>query len=95
MVTKEDIQNLANLARIDIQESEIESFRAKMEGVLEYVSEVQKITAEAPTGTPEVPAHHNAFREDGEPIETGKYTEAIIRNVPEKEGNYVKVRKIL
>jgi Asp-tRNA(Asn)/Glu-tRNA(Gln) amidotransferase C subunit len=44
---------------------------------------------------PEAGEHRNAFREDENPHETGKYTESIIKNAPEKEGNYVKVRKIL
>ena len=37
MITTEDIQNLANLARIEVADNETESIRKKMEGVLEYV----------------------------------------------------------
>jgi len=94
MVSNEDILNLANLARIEIKVEELEKIRLKMEGVLEYVSEVQKIVTDD-ANLSEVPALHNVFREDGEPIVPGIYTDAISANAPEKSGSYIKVRKIL
>ena len=96
MITTEDIQNLANLARIEVADNETESIRKKMEGVLEYVSEVQGLSKEDESSdTPVIGLNHNVLREDGDPHETGKYTESIVKNAPEKEGNYNKVRKIL
>jgi len=94
MISKEDIKKLADLARIDVREDELENIRAKMEGVLSYVSEVQEITSSAPTKE-DVPVLHNVLREDGEPEISGSYTDAILANAPEKEGHYIKVRKIL
>lgn len=95
MITKEDIQNLAELSRIDLQENELEGVRSKLEGVLGYVSEVQKLAKESADEAQELPLHHNAFREDAVPHETGLYTEAILKNAPSSEGGYVKVKKIL
>ena len=96
MISKDDIQNLANLARIDVAENEIEGIRQKMEGILDYVSEVQALSKEeASFETPDSGENRNAFREDAEPHEEGKYTESLIRNAPHKEGNYLKVKKIL
>ena len=92
MVSKQDIQNLADLARIEIQEEEIESTREKMEGILQYVSEVQSITSADDKALFEVPTLHNVFRKDGEPDTAGVYTDAILKNAPETEAGYIKVR---
>ena len=95
MITKDDVQNLANLARIEVRDDEVEGIRQKMEGILAYVSEVQDLAKEETLDVPDVGVNHNVLREDAEPHEGEKYTEAIIKNAPGKEGNYVKVKKIL
>ncbi|MFA5830809.1 MAG: Asp-tRNA(Asn)/Glu-tRNA(Gln) amidotransferase subunit GatC [Candidatus Paceibacterota bacterium] len=96
MITKEDVQNLANLARIEVKDDEMESIRQKMEGILDYVSEVQNLSKEgAPEDVPDAGENRNVLREDAEPHEGEKYTSNIMRNAPDKEGNYIKVKKIL
>lgn len=93
MITNDDVKNLAELARIDIPEGEIENLRKDMEGVLAYVSEIQKVAGDK--GEKEVLEHRNVFREDGEPHEKGLYTKGVLENAPETEGDYIKVKKIL
>jgi aspartyl-tRNA(Asn)/glutamyl-tRNA(Gln) amidotransferase subunit C len=96
MITKEEILKLADLARIEVADDEIENIRQKMEGILDYVSEIQTLSGEDTLSeVPEVGENRNVFREDEEPHDGRKYTESIIKNAPEKEGDYVKVRKIL
>ena len=95
MITNNDVQNLANLARIDVSENEIDGVRKKMESVLDYVSEVQSLTDSSVSDIPTVGENRNVFRDDENAHDSEKYTKNIINNVPEKEGNYVKVRKIL
>lgn len=96
MITKEEVFTLADLARIEVSDNEVESICQKMEGVLEYVSEVRGLSPEgAFSGMPETSEHRNVLREDAKPHETGKYTDSIIKNAPDKEGGYIKVRKIL
>jgi aspartyl-tRNA(Asn)/glutamyl-tRNA(Gln) amidotransferase subunit C len=96
MITKEEVLKLADLARIEVSDNEVEGIRQKMGGILGYVSEVQNLSEEDGAElVPEAGENRNVFREDAEPHETGKYTESIIKNAPEKEGEYIKVRKIL
>lgn len=96
MITKEDIQKLADLARIEVEEGEIERLRSSMEGILNYVSEVGKISSEENAETaPEAGPLRNVFREDGEPHESAAYTAGVLENAPETEGGYIKVKKIL
>jgi aspartyl/glutamyl-tRNA(Asn/Gln) amidotransferase C subunit len=95
MITKEDIQNLSELARIEVEEGEIERFRSSIENILGYISEVRTVSGEEVSNTLLEGTLRNVFREDAEPHESGKYTEGVLVNAPDKEGGYLKVKKIL
>ena len=86
---------MAKLARIEISDEEAESLSHEFEAILNYVGEVKKIS-----GGSEVKSHKdfvlkNIMREDINPHESGIYTEAILNEAPAREGNYLKVKKIL
>ena len=89
---KEKVLALAKLARIEISEAEAQELSHEFEGILNYVGEVKSVTAAA--GKPEF-ALKNVMREDGEGHESGIYTEKILNEAPAREGNYLKVKKIL
>ena len=94
MATNEEVQKLASLSRIDIPEAEALTFASEFESILAYVSALESLTLE--TGDIEdarIP--RNIFREDGVPHEAGLYTEKIVADFPEKEGNLLKVKQIL
>ncbi len=95
MITKEDIQNLADLARIEVAEGEAERLRSSMESILNYVSEVREVSGEEMVNMVEAGALRNVFREDGEPHAASQYTEGVLANAPSSEAGFVKVKKIL
>ncbi len=91
---KEDIEHLALLARIEIPEAEATALAQDITGILGYVSEIDEITGGADIPK-EVGALYNVVREDTNPHEPGLYTDAILKSAPEREGNYIVVKKIL
>ncbi|MDP3996844.1 MAG: Asp-tRNA(Asn)/Glu-tRNA(Gln) amidotransferase subunit GatC [bacterium] len=104
MVTREEIQKLAELSRIEVGEDEVEKLRKDIGGILEYVAQIKSVspqTAKPPTNADftrtdaEKSELKNVFREDGNPHESGAFTEALLKEAPETEGGYVKVKKIL
>ncbi len=93
MISREDIQKLAILARISISDTEAESLAKEAEGILGYVSDVGEVSA---AGEGDVhTALTNVMREDGQPHEGGSYTEGILANAPKVEEGYVVVRKVI
>ena len=91
---EKEIRHLATLARIRITESETRAVAEKLARVVGYVSLIQ--SAQVPSvEIPEAEILRNVMREDGTPHKTGVYTKDILRNVPNREGDYVKVKKIL
>ncbi|MCH7529741.1 Asp-tRNA(Asn)/Glu-tRNA(Gln) amidotransferase subunit GatC [Patescibacteria group bacterium] len=93
MITKNDIEKLAQLSRIDISEGEIKELCSEIESILEYVSEVQDVSSSEPEK--KAGELRNVLREDDSPHESGMYTEVIMNEAPEQKDGYIKVKAIL
>lgn len=91
---KDDVLKLAQLAHIRMNADEAESLLGDLDAVLRYVSEIQEVSGAA---YPEKKAgtHRNLMRDDEKPHQSGEYTEAILNEAPRREGEYIKVKKIL
>jgi len=94
MLKREDVEKLANLSRINVSEGETEKLLGDLDSILEYVSEVQEAAKDAVS--PDYGFQENIhLREDNNAHEEGIYTEAILKNTPDTQDGYLKVKKIL
>ncbi len=91
---KQDVEHLAKLSRIAITDGEATALAGEITTILGYVSDINSITGERPE-VKEVGALNNVMRDDGDPHEPGLYTEDLLNAAPERDGQYVKVKKIL
>jgi aspartyl-tRNA(Asn)/glutamyl-tRNA(Gln) amidotransferase subunit C len=91
---KEDIEHLATLSRIAVTESEATELAKDITNILGYISEIEGITGEK-AGEKKVGALYNVMREDENPHESGLYTEDLLTAAPLRDGQYIKVKKIL
>ena len=94
MISKEEIKKLADLARIDMKDEEVESLRGEMDAILDYVGQVKSVTGDLKEDT-EIGSPRNVMRDDIDPIESETYSKELIAEFPQKEGDYLKVKKIL
>lgn len=101
-INNKEIEKLGELARIKLGEEEKKGLKKDIESILGYVSEIQKVSSEVTKDSPlwqqrTVLCENlcNVMREDREPHKSGLYTEKILENAPDREGDYVKVKKIL
>jgi len=92
MIKGEEVKKLAELARIDITSKEVEKVRKEIESILEYVSEIQKVSEKRASAKKDEPK--NVMREDDNPHTGGIYTEAVLNEAPERDGDYIKVKNI-
>ena len=90
---KEDIDYLANLSRIAVKEEEKDALIEKISAILGYVSEIAKVDTSAYSHT-EAGEHRNIMRNDEVLKEDKAIHDAILDNVPEREGDFVKVKAI-
>ncbi len=91
---KKDIEHLAKLSRIAITDEKAEHFAEEITSILGYVSEIEEITGSGALQK-KVGRLYNVMREDEHPHEPGVYTEDLLNLAPERDGQYVKVKKIL
>lgn len=92
MLTREEIEALAALARIKIPEGDVDALRNDIDAILSYVSEIEAASTNAPE-----PAHamRNVMREDVAPHEAGAFSEALLRAAPSAKDGYLTVKKII
>lgn len=94
-MTREEIEHLANLARIKLTEEEIERFIPELSAVLDYVSTVQTLTAGATDTEPVLGARYNVVRTDKVTNEVDSHSRDLLAEMPQTEGRYLVVKKIL
>lgn len=92
---REDIEHLASLARIRLTEEEKERLPAELSTIVEYVSVVSDIAGGDTEVAPKVGAVHNVFRKDVATNEPEQFTKDIMAEMPETDGRFLKVKKIL
>ncbi len=95
MITTEEIEKLAMLARLALSKEETERMRKEFDSILGYVASIQKVAANVGEHSRSIVATVNVMREDRNPHESGIYTEALVGAAPRREGDYIKVKKIL
>lgn len=95
MISKEEVQNLATLARVEVSEGEVESLQKDISNILEYISQIQA----APMGEVDTrPLQRNVLRDDTVRSEGDAFfdkREALLAALPKREGDYNVVRKII
>ena len=92
MITKKDVEHVANLARIKLSDEETEKFTKQLGDIIKYVDQLNEVDT---TGI-EPMAHPyplvNVVRED---LAEHKITkEELLKNAPEEENFFFKVPKI-
>ena len=92
MISKQDVEKLAQLSRLALTEEEKAKFQGEIEAILGYVGKVKDMADAAPMPSF---AQINNLREDAVLHKTGEYTEKLLSEAPEREGDFVKVKKIL
>ena len=89
-----DIEKLATLARIALDEEEKKALLKDTEEILKFVEQVREVETKD-EAEERVGMVHNVMREDSEPHETGIHTDALLDEAPARKDNYVHVKKIL
>lgn len=85
------VENLAELARIELSEEEKKNLLKDMEGILEYIKQIEEVKV-----GDAVPEHGlvNVWREDN-PESREFSRELITGQFPDSQDGFLKVKKIL
>lgn len=95
MITEQDIDKLANLARIALTPEEKQKFQKDLESILGYVSELKDAPLSEVVPSAEDYYLTNVLRADEEPFDSGSYTDKILAEAPKADKGYFVVKQIL
>ncbi len=95
MISSDDVKKLARLSRLSLTDEEVKRLEGEMDSIIAYVDIVQKIpTPDASSGSVYLDIE-NVMREDAEAHPARAYTEKLTEQFPRRDGDYLKVKKIL
>jgi aspartyl-tRNA(Asn)/glutamyl-tRNA(Gln) amidotransferase subunit C len=92
----DEIKKLADLSRLKINDQDIEAYKKDFEGIINYINTLQSVPVDDTQredyhDTPNV----NTLRDDNNHYISGEFTRDLVDAAPEKEGDYIKVSKVL
>ena len=92
-ISSSDIRKVAQLARLEIPEDQIQTYTNQLEEILSYVDQLQEIDTQNISPTTRAVEVVNAMREDI--VEFNSSREELLNQAPQREGDFFRVPKIL
>ncbi|WP_047979592.1 Asp-tRNA(Asn)/Glu-tRNA(Gln) amidotransferase subunit GatC [Ornithinibacillus contaminans] len=92
-ITKEQVKHVANLARLDVSEQEVEMFTEQLSSIISFAEQLNEIDTEGIEPTTHVLDLKNVMRKD-EPRQWIKREEAL-KNAPDQQDGQFRVPSIL
>lgn len=92
-ITQETVKYVADLSRIDLQDTEIEKLSQQLESILDFINKLNKLDIKAVLPTSHILPLKNVLRDDdpGNSLST----ESVLDNAPQKKDNFFVVPKII
>ncbi len=92
-IDKSTLERVAYLARIKINESDIDSIASELNNIMSWIEKLNEVdidNIEPMTGVLNVP-----LREREDKVNDGGYHDKVVKNSPEKIGNSFSVPKVI
>ena len=89
-LTKEEVLHVANLARINVTEEEIEKYKVGLKQILDELNRINEVNADddiliSPT------SNNNVYRED---VGLDENVD-VLKNAPKRSGNYIEIKRFV
>ncbi len=94
MITVKEIENLANLARIKLNDDEKQGLTKEIDSILTYIDQIKSAKVDMDQSA-SVGVNRNIFREDISEDSTPEEREGILAEAPNREGDFIAVKKII
>jgi aspartyl-tRNA(Asn)/glutamyl-tRNA(Gln) amidotransferase subunit C len=93
-ISRDDVQHLAQLSSLQLDDNEIDALQADLGNILGYVEQLAELNTEGVEPTYQVTDLHNVGRDDTV-IDYGVSREQLLELSPESYARQVKVPKVL
>ncbi len=92
-ISSDEVKNVSQLARLELNESEINQHAEQLEKILEYIKQLEKINTENVPCTTRAIEVVNVLRKDEK--KNYENSEEILDLAPSRENKFFKVPKII
>jgi aspartyl-tRNA(Asn)/glutamyl-tRNA(Gln) amidotransferase subunit C len=95
MITKQEVEHLANLARLGLSDKELEKMQKEIALILDYFEKLKEVDITGVEPTTHAVALKNVVRIDQEREDLSDQRTRLLASAPETQDNYLKVKAIL
>jgi aspartyl-tRNA(Asn)/glutamyl-tRNA(Gln) amidotransferase subunit C len=92
-VTRKEVEHIAELARLQLNESELEEYTLQLNKILEYVEKLNELDTENVKPLSHPIEGENVFRKDI--VQSSVNREDALKNAPSKDDEFFKVPKVI
>ena len=92
-ITRNQVEHIAHLARLEFGEKELEAFTRQMDNILSYFDKLKEVDTTSVEPTSHAIRVTNVFREDE--VKNSIVLDLSLKNAPEQEGSCFRVPKII
>ena len=93
-ITNDDVRHLAHLSSLQMSDAEVESLRADIEKIINYINQLDELDTDGVEPTYQVTGRQNVWRDD-EIIDSSVSRRQLLALAAEQSDNCVKVPKVL
>ncbi|MGH7334273.1 MAG: Asp-tRNA(Asn)/Glu-tRNA(Gln) amidotransferase subunit GatC [Candidatus Rokuibacteriota bacterium] len=93
MISRADVEHVARLARLSLDEVELERMRAQLSTILQYIDKLRALDTDAVEPTAHAVPLVNVMREDE--VEPCFPREDMLANAPDRAGEFFRVPRII
>lgn len=94
MLKKEEVQHIADLAKLELTDEEIEKLGKDISGVLDYIEQLREVDTTNVEPTAQVTGVSNIMREDEVENWDEQEKQNALNQAPLEDG-YIKVKRVL
>lgn len=95
ILSKEQVEHIAGLSRLELTEEEKEKYGSQLSAVLGYIDQLQEVATDDVQPTAQVTGLVNVFREDEAKDWPQDEIDAAIKDAPDSDGKNIRVKRVL
>jgi aspartyl-tRNA(Asn)/glutamyl-tRNA(Gln) amidotransferase subunit C len=93
MITREDVEHVAELARLELTAAEKEQFIVQLNSILTYIEKLSELNTDGVEPTSHVLPMSNVFRDDE--VRPSLDRDRVLQNAPQESHFFFKVPRII
>ncbi|OGZ31987.1 MAG: hypothetical protein A3H02_02665 [Candidatus Niyogibacteria bacterium RIFCSPLOWO2_12_FULL_41_13] len=95
MISEGEIEKLGELAKVELTREEIKNYKKDIQEILDYFETLKKVDTEGVEPLVHPLELVNSFREDEAAEIIPEESKFLVKESPDKKGDYVKVGRVL